>query len=394
MGIKIIIGITEIANFINDYAIALRTVGYEVDTIVYGINKYYDKNRYSYKIRENVPNCFSHIKYVRGAIKKLWYYIQSSIYFICFVFRYHQFIYVWKTSYLPFHLDLFILRLLGKKVIILHCGSDVRFRPIQYKVGKQLGQNDILRNISLEKRKKYFDEGACFRDTFFYQKVSEWSGAIVLSQRNQATFGRNYHFARFPICRLINTPRRTNDVVKIVHAPTNSIFKRSDIVKGAIDILNKRCPQLFEFELIEGKSNSYVLDILKRTDIVIDQPSDWIGHLGGEALAAGCVVLGGNNISYEEGAPMDSPVIQFIADAESLANKLQYIIEHKEVRQSIMEQSYYFWEKYYSFDAFNMWFDNLLKKQISLISSNVNYKRLLLRAAENNMQKNVINVFY
>ena len=59
-----------------------------------------------------------------------------------------------------------------------------------------------------------------------------------------------------------------------------------------------------------------------------------------------------------------------------------------------MEQSYYFWEKYYSFDAFNIWFDYLLKKQISLISSNVDYKRLLLRAAENNMQKNVINVFY
>lgn len=106
------------------------------------------------------------------------------------------------------------------------------------------------------------------------------------------------------------------------------------------------------------------MEILQRTDIVIDQPSDWIGHLGGEALAAGCVVLGGNNISYEDGAPMDSPVIQFIADAKSLANKLQYIIEHKEVRQSIMEQSYYFWEKYYSFDAFNIWFDYLLKNKL------------------------------
>lgn len=66
MKTKIIIGITEIANFISDYAMALRIAGYEVDTIVCGTNKYYDKNSYSYKIGENIPDCLSHIKYVRG----------------------------------------------------------------------------------------------------------------------------------------------------------------------------------------------------------------------------------------------------------------------------------------------------------------------------------------
>lgn len=70
MGKKIIIGITEIANFINDYAIALRTAGYEVGTIVCGSNKYYIGNQYSYKIQEDIPKWISRIKYVRGAVKK------------------------------------------------------------------------------------------------------------------------------------------------------------------------------------------------------------------------------------------------------------------------------------------------------------------------------------
>ena len=105
MGKKIIIRITEIANFINDYAIALRTAGYEVGTIVCGSNKYYIGNQYSYKIQEDIPKWISRIKYVRGAVKKIWYYIQSSAFFFSFLFRYHVFVYVWKTSYLPLHLD-------------------------------------------------------------------------------------------------------------------------------------------------------------------------------------------------------------------------------------------------------------------------------------------------
>lgn len=385
----------EIANFIHDYAKCLNQGGYLVDTIVCGKNKYYQNNKYTYEISDRLPKVIQKIKYVRYIIAKFLFYLKSSIYFAWFLFKYDIFVFVWNRSFLPLHIDLFVLKLLGKKVIMLHCGDDTRFRSIHYHVGQLLGQNDALLNTEDSIKHKYlYTEGATFNNAFFFQKVCEWAHTIILSQRNLATFARYYFFSFFPTELLIRNYKQTNEKVRIIHAPTSAITKRTDVVLKAMDIVEKECAGQYIFELIQNKPNEYVIETLKNVDIVIDQSSDWIGKLGAEALSAGCVVIGGNNSGYETGAPSDSPVVSFIVDAQSLADRIIQLIYDKEYRQTLMNQSYDFWEKYYSFDSFNIWFTKIINGEIELVKFDKTYKSLLLSNAENKWQYNCIKYLY
>jgi len=383
---RILIGIIEVANNIKEFADAINNSNkHKADTIAI-VNSFYN-NTYTYTI--NSTRFFNKNKKIRILNERLL----LVKYFFKILFKYDVFVFIYSITFLPLKLDLLILRLLKKRIIIFNCGDDVRYRPIQYKIGIQTGEIEYLKNSSAENKIKFLKGGNSFYNSFFTQKLEEWYGCTIVSMRNQATFsGTWYHPFKFPTKSIVEEIKNTNLKPKIVHAPSDSIAKRSDIVIKTIEILKKEGLE-FEFELIQNKTNQFVLDSLKDTDIVIDQCSDWIAKFAAEGMAAGCAIVGGNNYLYE-GFNDESPVIQFTTDEILNAKNIRKIIIDHEYRQTLMIKSYQYWKLNYSQQAFSDYFETILDGSAPKIHPIVNYKKMLLQESENGFQWIIIKFFY
>jgi len=378
---RILIGITEISNNIKEFADALTESGYSVDTIAHE-NVFYKNNNYTYRL--STPDYIKNIRFVRAIYRQLlllWHFIRAIV-------TYNVFVFVWTTTFLPLHLDLFILRLLGKKVIVFNCGDDVRYRPIHERINM-----DVFGHKPFWSLNNLLFKGQTFARAFFDQKTEEASGCTIVSMRNQATFQKKDCFLfRFPTKSIVNSPKNAKDIPLIIHAPSDTDIKGTSYVMKAIDVLKSERLQ-FEFELIMKRPNEYVLSRLKDADILIDQPGPWIAKLASEGLAASCVVIGGNMPEYE-GYDDNSPVIQFKSDELDLANILRILIKDKSYRQDLMIQSYSYWENYYSPKAFANYFKDVLAGTAKKIGPLENHKNLLLNHALNKYQRTIIRLFY
>lgn len=380
---KIFIGVHEIANFIKEFADALSDAGYRVETLALP-GKFYSNNQYTYHLK--TPPLFRKTK-----ITRFLYPMFMLPFYLPLIFKFDIFIFVWTTTFLPLNIDLFLLRFLRKRVMVFNCGDDVRYRPIQYKIDKHEFAADWFGNQAA--LAAYLQHGITFIRAFYTQKVEEWSGCQIISMRNQATFQKkDYYLFRFPTKKLIERPKKTNSTPLIIHAPSDRVVKGTKYVLEAVKLLRDQ-GLCFEFELIEGQANEYVLSRLVAADIVIDQPWGWIAKFAAEGLAAGCVVVGGNRPDYE-GFDDASPVIQFNPNSNELACALKEIILNEGKRQMLMDKSYEYWLNHYSSQAFVAYFNQLLTGRAKKFSAPPNYKALLLQYALNRYQKLLIRIFY
>ena len=161
----------------------------------------------------------------------------------------------------------------------------------------------------------------------------------------------------------------------------------------AVEILKQEGLQ-FRFELIENKSNDYVLSRLAAADIAVDEPGVWVARFSSEALAAGCIVIGGNNPDYMGYKDNSLPIIQFEADTNNLVVVLRELILNQAKRQELMEQSYNYWKNHYSPQAFVLYFEQLIAGKAKTYSALPNYKDTLLKFALNNYQRLLIRLLY
>lgn len=382
---KILVGVSDIASNVVSFTNALTKAGYDVTSITVDTNHpHLAHHQYSHRIQ--YPSWLQFSKILRA------FYLQIVLlkYFIKYFNKFDVYWFYWSKTFLPLKLDLYILRWMGKRVVVQNCGSDVRYRPIQEKIDneiyglKRFNENDL---------KKYLSEGNGFLRTFFNQKLEEWSGCKIISTREQATFQKKkcFHFS-MPTEKLIENPKKAKSTPLIVHCPSHNVIKGTVYVQKAIELLKKEGID-FRFELIQGKPNSYVLSRLIEAAIVIDQPGVWLARLAEEGLSAGCVVVGGNNPLYM-GRKQASPLVQFDPDFEKLSDVLRELILDKKKRQLIMNQSFEFWKKNYSSEAFEKYFRAILDDEAEKFNPIPNYKETLMRFAENPFQKFLIHCFY
>jgi hypothetical protein len=243
--------------------------------------------------------------------------------------------------------------------------------------------------------REYASNGQSFGGAFITQKLEELSGVAIMSTREQATFCKKPFFPyKFSTRRLLPRPKRPRDVPLIVHAPSDRIVKRTDIVLEAVEKLKTRNIP-FRFELIENKPNEYVLQRLIDADIVIDQPATQPAKFAVEGLSASCVVFAGNDPVFL-GLPEDpfSPVIQFYPDVQKLYEDLIPIVEDKGLRASLMRKSFEFWQDNYSREAFAKAFMRIIEGEQPTVSPWSDNKAMLLRFSDTWRQKMMISIFY
>jgi len=332
---RIVIGIHEIANIIYTSGTLFQKAGYTVTTVT--IQPYfYSKNSYDII----VPSLS-----IRGLLKR-------SFIFYTLIFKNDIFYYVWSDTLLPFHLDYFILKALKKTILIQHCGSDVRFDTWQKTIeetefGKSYVQVDPTQTNSM------------FFNVLLNQRIPEILNIPIMTLKSQATFQMKVAYP-FKITQPMVCHHHHNlssEPPLIVHAPSSPAVKRTDIVLEAIKNLKKEGYN-FDFELITDKKNDDVIKMLMKADIVIDQPSPWIGKLAIEAMAARCIVFSGNQYQLQ-GFHEPSPAFQFEPNADTLVQDLIPLLKDPTLRDTVANQSYLYWQQHYAPENYVNYLENI-----------------------------------
>jgi hypothetical protein len=366
---RVLVGVKEVANMLREVADALAGCCRQVDTVAIA-NRFYPANRYTHELRS------------RSRLSLRW---QLFRLFFRVLRRYDLFVFVSGQSFFPAHLDLPLLRLMGKRIVMLSVGDDVRFRPIHSRLDQALLGRQPLPEVPGLSSTRHFLRA------LLAQKVAERVCHRLLSMRNQATFqSRPFFFFRFPMRPMRSAPKPAARRPLIVHAPSDPASKGTAIVMQAIKALTEAKLE-FDFELIMNRDNEYVMQRLQRADILIDQPATWIARLAAEGLACSCVVIGGNEPDYE-GVPVEerSPVQPFEPDAQALARRIAALVEDSGLRQRLMAQSFAYWERAYSPQTFARYFAEVMEGRGQLINPRPMHKKMLLAAARNPLQRALI----
>lgn len=377
---RILLGVQEVASNLHSIQKCLDGNG-RFTTAIIRNNKYSGPSQFGLLGKNSRrhyinPGRFAHLDSV------LLFPLRKAFYFIKYFCTHDILWLIWNETFLPWGVDLLISKLSGKRVILMHCGDDVRYRPMQRVIDREFQFSSWLHDAPNTRQ---------FLSKLYYAKLSQSCGT-VLSMRNQSTFQeRASVMFRFPMPGCLTKPRKAGPIVRIVHAPSCRYTKATPIVLEAVDLL-KRSGVSFAFHLLENQPNDLVLKTLGESDILIDQPGDWVGRLGIEACAASCCVIGGNKAEYN--AQFDSPVIQFERNAEQLASTLEELINDRNSLEARMSGCFNFWREYYSEDAFIHFFQLLLTNEAKTFQPLKNQKQLLLSAASGRIERASIRLFY
>jgi len=373
------IGIQELCSNVFSTAEALRLKGKKNITSFAIVNKFNIGNSYRYQLAspiwlENFNN-----------LKELYFFIILLSRFVFFLFKNKYFIFYWNRTFLPMNIDLILLKIAQKKIVIFHCGDDVRYRPIHNKLLKAEGVQysfplleDTTPNLTFMKK-------------FYYQKLPSFLNIPIYTLMDIETFIDKplYQFRVPQISNIHPSVKEENKIPIIVHAPSNRELKGTEIVLEAMELLRSEGYK-FEFILLENLPNEEVMRCLHKADIIIDQPGLWAGRLAMEGFAYSCIVIGGNDSHYEQGN-IQLPTIVFKRNHDDLLEKIKTTLLNITTLRNDFYQCYH---KFYSADAFINHLEDVLENRIFPdLYPPKNHKKNLLAVAENGFQRLIIKIF-
>jgi len=375
------VGIQELCGNVSFAAESLKMKGYANVSSLAIVGAFDESNTYDYRV--SIPKFIQKL----NNVKLIFLYFITFPYLIRFLISKKYFIFYWNRSFFPLNLDFFLLKIAKKKVVIFHCGDDVRYRPIHNRLLEM--EHLVYSFPDLEDT----TPNITFLEKFYYQKFPLLLNIPIYTLMDQETFlDRPVHQFRVPqITNLEPALKKRDDIPIIVHAPSHRKLKGTDIILEAVHQLHAERYN-FKFFLLENLVNTEVIKILERADIVIDQPGLWGGRLAMEGMAHSCIVLGGNNPRYEKGS-IKLPIIEFKRDKDDLYKKLRSILE-KEDLESLRPAFYECYKDFYSADAFVNHLIGVFEGTIEPdLFPHENHKQKLLEAAENSFQRLIIKLF-
>ena len=203
----------------------------------------------------------------------------------------------------------------GKRIVCCYYGSDLRLRGL-------IKELDEISDLNLTSE---FDHLALKKDL-------------------------NYLFYPYDPSELPVKENTENEVITIVHSPTNRIYKGTELIISVIDKIKAK--KKINFILIENQPRSEVLRIKSKSDIAIDQVGGKMGGTGYgkaglETLAMGIPTITNMTQEYSEWLS-DNPFVK-ANNAEELYKKLIELIESKDLRKSSGERGKRWVEKYHGY---------------------------------------------
>jgi glycosyltransferase involved in cell wall biosynthesis len=319
--LRICIGPGEVAGYFSGLKAGFDALKVQSEHFVLMPNKFaYEESSYFLK------NAYSQIAKLRHA--KFLYaqylgYILEALLRLCIfsyaIVRYDAFIFPGSGSFFKFN-ELFFLKLLRKKIIVVYLGSDAR--PAYFS-GKHLDDSGKPFNAKLANSETLIQAK-------WIKKVEKYADVIVNHTATAQFFSRNFirlHAIGMPVKN--HTPENSNAeasiTTRIVHAPSRPVAKGSMLFKQAIEELRA---EGYSIELIEliGVSNSIVLKELSSCDFVIDELYSDVpmAMLATEAAALSKPVIVGGY--YAEQYKIDNPSSELPPTLYVLPNEIKEAI--------------------------------------------------------------------
>jgi len=337
--LRIFIGPSEIANVGATLGEAFRKRGIKVTVVSTGKSPFRIGMKYD---RVLSPPEIMSLNRISRIIKLVGYW---GPFFLNYFFRYNSFIFLFGNTLFPKNLDLPLFKYFKKRTIMWFFGSDIRdikLRELELKkMGIKYFHNEAMEDNPDLKEKKLR----------MIHKVEKYVDYIITGPSIAQLLTRDYLgkdlssrvYLPFDISS-IKISNHQNKKVVIVHAPSNSNIKGTKYVLDAILQLEKEGYEI-EFHLLRNVSNRIVRETLSHADIAIDQLFAFgPGMFALEAMAACCVVLGGN-IHQISGYPPELPIIH--TDKENIYQNIKMILDNPQMIQIIGRQSRKYVEQYH-----------------------------------------------
>lgn len=215
---------------------------------------------------------------------------------------------------------------LGKKIVICYFGSDLRTR----------GAFEYLESVSNLNLTVEFDHLEIHRKIYY-----------LFFPFNVYNYHRKREFNRIP---------------KIVHSPTNRLFKGTDKILKVIEKLKEKAE--FEFILLENVSHEKAIEIKSGCDIAIDQVGGEYGGSGYgrnslENISMGIPTITEFSPEYLDFIP-ENPFINSTID--ELERKLFGLISKPEKLIELSSKGRHWAEKYHSYKSVNRKLEELYVK--------------------------------
>jgi glycosyltransferase involved in cell wall biosynthesis len=229
--------------------------------------------------------------------------------------------------------DLRLLRRLGKTIVVVAMGSDLRSWPSMLL---------DLRAARLDQHARFIEQdivpylGA--REELKRRKaarIERYAQHVFARPNSSQLLTKQYHLLWIPVDLREWQYELAPGPPLIVHAPSNAAMKGTRYVLEAVARLRDEGVR-FDFELCENRDHAEVKSLLARSQIVVDQlllPG--YGLFALEAMAAGNAVIGSAVGGYN-GFPEDLPVLT--TTPESVYANLRMLIEEPEVRHRLTER--------------------------------------------------------
>ncbi|MDD4446172.1 MAG: glycosyltransferase family 4 protein [Methanothrix sp.] len=290
-----ILHIGSIAGVPQELSAAQRRLGQRSDVLSFEFYDFGYRTDFHYPIKLDYSSCSS--IYFANPINLL-----RKMPLLLPIARDYDLLHFHYSSGLPFGLDFPLWRMLKKKVVMHHHGTDIRHK----------GEHWLYARFSQR----------IFVST---PDLLEWS-------RDAIWVPNALDIKMYPFVGVKSQPTNEKDSIKILHAPSRRRLKGTEHVLSAIKKLKNEGYNI-ELILVERTPHKEALEYYKRADIVVDQLLiGWYGMLAQECMALGkpvCVYLREDLQGYMPTQPMLN------TSPDNLLKNLRTLIEDPHLREEL-----------------------------------------------------------
>jgi len=279
----------------------------------------------------------------------------SLLIMLCFfvqcLCKYDLFCFYSGCSLLPFNLDLPFLRLFGKKIVMVYCGSDIRLMEVEKK------RNPFWQLIHSPLDGPAFDAGKKRKMRWHKLWVSRVVAPRELYESAAVVFPDKMIERDLWVHNLLDmnaySPHYSvHDIPLVVHAPSHQGLKGTQYIEQAVQAL-KEDGYVFEYRRIENMANEEALRVYREeADIIVDQLL--LGGFG--TLAVEAMYYGKPVVCYlvDEAKDRHFPDVPIVnATIENIKEQLQWLIENPEERRRLGVAGRRYVEEHFDCDKVN-----------------------------------------
>ena len=326
---KILISAVDIGSRISVYTEFIKSnkgKSYDVESFV----KYVLPVEHGYFSNYTISHVFKNYSFFKKIIISLFFFIKSLIRYDIFLFLSNETILSNKLRWL----ELFIFKLLRKRIIFLFVGSDIRSN--EYLNWKAENIISILKGDTIDRPSTDFINKKFSIIKYFSDSILVATPDLIRIIPSATYFPIILDTVRLEKLYSESIAFKNKDVISIMHIPSNSSLKGTkfiskilaeikEIYGDKVEILHPPNERYRE-DLPYSVSKKQLMDYYKRADIVIDQLLiGWYGMQSLEALYLGKKCLCFIDEKLLNFLPMNCPILS--TNVLTLKEDLVAIIE-------------------------------------------------------------------